>query len=73
MPGYWNPDTSIIRKARQADSTGWVALPGLKLVVFGKAGTWNLVDAPGEAVLGASNPIHRAKDDAVADFESYRP
>lgn len=43
-----------------------------ELVVFGEAGTWNIVDAPGEAVLGASNPIHCAKDDTVADIERYR-
>ena len=43
-----------------------------ELAIFREAGTWNLIDVPGEAVLGASNRIHCAKDDAVADIKRYR-
>ena len=33
-----------------------------ELAVFGAAGPWNLVEVPGEAVLGVYNRIHHAKD-----------
>ena len=37
--------------------------------VFGAAGTWNLIDIPGEAAIGAYNHTHHAKDDAMVNIK----
>jgi len=55
----------------QAGRQHWMG-GAIELAVFGAAGTWNLVNIPGEAVVGAYNRIRRAKEDAVADIEHYK-